>query len=558
MIKQSIAVILTILLSSCETLEISENDKGNLTTKLELYSFEDTISDIPYNLYIQHSAAIELSTSDAHIDNKVILDKNVFYTGESSVRLSSNENTTRWDNLWRWIDVPCDKIKISYYVKGNDIRHEGNQYRNNCFLGFQITDVNGNKTWPKINYSGTFDWKYDELILDIKNLGYNPKSILFQISNLLSGDLWVDDLKIEYLGISENYNDENNITVKREHYFFEDTLSDIPYDLKIQHSTAINLSISDFHIDNEIILDKNVFYSGESSLRLSSNTNTTRWDTLWKWIDIPCDKIKISYYVKGKDIRHEGNQYRNNCFLGFQITDNNGNKTWPNINYNGTFDWKYDELILDIKHLGYNPESILFQISNLLSGDLWIDDLKIEYLGVKNKDDLSNSLYTYSNYKIRHKENEIRQKEFIDYYLKRGEEDAILFSQSDLDYIENKYGIANSQWGTEEAINNLKELVNNEKYAGANRIGCALNYLYHLTSDENKLEYLITAKNEYSNSWWGDGTNVGAYSTYELYIHYKKIGDNVEAEKYRNEIMRKYSGYIDHRQNSFEELLNRE
>ena len=69
----------------------------------------------------------------------------------------------------------------------------------------------------------------------------------------------------------------------------------------------------------------------------------------------------------------------------------------------------------------------------------------------------------------------------------------------------------------------LEQLVNNEEFSGANRIGCALLYLGQMDDIENVEQYLLKAQKEYADSWYGDGVNVGAYSTYRLFYYYTYI-----------------------------------
>ena len=59
----------------------------------------------------------------------------------------------------------------------------------------------------------------------------------------------------------------------------------------------------------------------------------------------------------------------------------------------------------------------------------------------------------------------------------------------------------------------------------------------------------------YSNSWFRDGVNVGAYATFKLYFYYKYIGNENEAKKYKIELLDKYSNYIDYGQNYFKDIL---
>ena len=104
----------------------------------------------------------------------------------------------------------------------------------------------------------------------------------------------------------------------------------------------------------------------------------------------------------------------------------------------------------------------------------------------------------------------------------------------------------------------MDSLVNNEEFKGANRIGCALLYLGQISTNDKKEKYLLKAKSEYANCWYGDGVNVGAYAAFELYFYYKYIGNNEEAKKYRSELLEKYSDYINHKQIYIKDILSTE
>jgi len=155
---------------------------------------------------------------------------------------------------------------------------------------------------------------------------------------------------------------------------------------------------------------------------------------------------------------------------------------------------------------------------------------------IKNKTDISDSI------------KEGRRTHFRMFFEMRYEEDKKNFSEIQLNDLEETYQIANKKFNTQEAIDTLVQLVNEENFTGANRIGCALIYLGQMVELDQKEEYLLRAKNEYSNSWYGDGVNVGAYSTYLLYFYYQYIEDFINAEKMKNEIEDKFLKYIDHQQ----------
>lgn len=152
------------------------------------------------------------------------------------------------------------------------------------------------------------------------------------------------------------------------------------------------------------------------------------------------------------------------------------------------------------------------------------------------------------------KEN-LRKTYYSEFYYLRVSDDKSKFSEEILKEIANQFQIANTHFDSKTAITTLDSLVNNEKYAGANRIGCALLYLGQMCKNNDKEMYLLKAKTEYSNSWFRDGVNVGAYATYKLYFYYKYIGNKDKENECKIELLSKYANYIDHNQHYIKDIL---
>ena len=161
-----------------------------------------------------------------------------------------------------------------------------------------------------------------------------------------------------------------------EFYDFENQQTTVPNGLVLKHSGYIGNGLY-----NQIELDNSVAYSGSTSLKFSTYSSTQRWYSIGRQIPAHSEKVVISYYVKGNDIHQEGKQYAN-CWLGFVFTDNDGNKEFKTNSYlPGSFDWEYGELILDSRRLERYSErgtKVEFLINCMVSGRLWVDDLRIE------------------------------------------------------------------------------------------------------------------------------------------------------------------------------------
>ena len=126
----------------------------------------------------------------------------------------------------------------------------------------------------------------------------------------------------------------------------------------------------------------------------------------------------------------------------------------------------------------------------------------------------------------------------------RMKEDAKNYSSDDLRIIETLYQVANSKWETEEAKESLKTLVS--KYAKANRTGCAILYLGQMSKGQEQMDYLKKAISDFSDCYYGDGVQVGAYARYYLANAYLAAGDNDSADKLFNEIRAQYPDAVTH------------
>jgi tetratricopeptide (TPR) repeat protein len=123
--------------------------------------------------------------------------------------------------------------------------------------------------------------------------------------------------------------------------------------------------------------------------------------------------------------------------------------------------------------------------------------------------------------------------------------DSGIYSRDELREIEDLYQVANRKWNSEEGEGSLKKLIG--KYSHANRTGCALLYLGQMTQGEEGEHYLKRAIEDFSDSFYGDGVQVGAYARYYLAHRYREAGRQDEAEALFAEIRTDYPNAIDHR-----------
>ena len=136
----------------------------------------------------------------------------------------------------------------------------------------------------------------------------------------------------------------------------------------------------------------------------------------------------------------------------------------------------------------------------------------------------------------------------------RMRKDREIYSQEQLQEIEQLYQVANKKWRTEEGKRSLEKLV--EKYDKANRTGCALLYLGQMSEGDEQIQYLTRAIKDYSDCRYGDGVQVGAYARFVLAGRYRADGDNDKAEKLIKELNQDYADAIDHRGRSLATIVN--
>lgn len=127
----------------------------------------------------------------------------------------------------------------------------------------------------------------------------------------------------------------------------------------------------------------------------------------------------------------------------------------------------------------------------------------------------------------------------------RMRKDAELYSRDELKEIESLYQVANKQWRTEEGKESLQQLIS--KYENANRTGCALLYLGQMSQGEERENYLKQAIADFSDCYYGDGVQVGAYARYYLAYHYKEAGEEKRTAELFKEIGELYPDAIDHK-----------
>ncbi len=138
----------------------------------------------------------------------------------------------------------------------------------------------------------------------------------------------------------------------------------------------------------------------------------------------------------------------------------------------------------------------------------------------------------------------------------RMRKDLEVYSSEELGKIEKLYQVANKEWRSEEGKNSLKELVS--RYDKANRTGCALLYLGQMSKGDEQIGYLTKAIEGFSDCFYGDGAQIGAYARMYLAFRYKQDGKADKARALFEEIKAQYPNAIDHRGNLLAEIIEKE
>ena len=136
----------------------------------------------------------------------------------------------------------------------------------------------------------------------------------------------------------------------------------------------------------------------------------------------------------------------------------------------------------------------------------------------------------------------------------RMRKDQSVYSRDQLREIEGLYQVANQKWQSQEGKDSLKQLI--EKYDKANRTGCALLYLGQMSKGKERETYLQKAIEGFSDCFYGNGVQVGAYARYYLAYYYKETGQRKEAEELFKEIKSKYPDAINHKGRLLADLMN--
>lgn len=135
----------------------------------------------------------------------------------------------------------------------------------------------------------------------------------------------------------------------------------------------------------------------------------------------------------------------------------------------------------------------------------------------------------------------------------RMRQDAAIYSAPDLRALEELYQSANRNLQGPDAKAILERVV--KEYPKSNRAGSAVLYLAQLSSGAEREGYLKTAIDAHSDTWYGDGVQVGALARAQLAAYYVATGKTAEAKTLAEEVVQRFPGAIDHRGRPLVEML---
>jgi TolA-binding protein len=124
-------------------------------------------------------------------------------------------------------------------------------------------------------------------------------------------------------------------------------------------------------------------------------------------------------------------------------------------------------------------------------------------------------------------------------------QDGRKYSAEQLKDAETLYQVANKSWRSPEAKASLEQMV--KKYPKFNRTGCAVLYLGQYAQGEAREKYLKQAVDDFSDCFYGNGVQVGAYARYLLGHYYRDSGDVEKGNALLKEVVDKYPTAVTHK-----------
>jgi hypothetical protein len=137
-----------------------------------------------------------------------------------------------------------------------------------------------------------------------------------------------------------------------------------------------------------------------------------------------------------------------------------------------------------------------------------------------------------------------RRQTLREKFDKKMAQDRQKYTPEQLNDAETLYQVANQKWGSPEATESLQTMI--KKYPDINRTGCATLYVAQRSQGEERTKYLEDCIEKFSDCFYGDGVQVGAYARFLLAGDYRSKGEQEKAAALNIELKTKYADAVDH------------
>ena len=126
----------------------------------------------------------------------------------------------------------------------------------------------------------------------------------------------------------------------------------------------------------------------------------------------------------------------------------------------------------------------------------------------------------------------------------RMRQDLSIYSREDMRALEELYQSANRDLRAPGAKGILERVV--KEYPKSNRAGSAVLYLAQMSSGADREAYLKAAIKDHSDTWYGNGVQVGAFARAQLAMYYAASDKMSDAKKLAREVEERFPGAVDH------------
>jgi hypothetical protein len=139
---------------------------------------------------------------------------------------------------------------------------------------------------------------------------------------------------------------------------------------------------------------------------------------------------------------------------------------------------------------------------------------------------------------------ELRRNALHQKFEQKAARDREKYTAEQLGEAEGLYQVANQKWGSPEAAKSLQTMI--EKFPDVNRTGCAVLYLAQNSQGDERARRLQDCMEKYSDCFYGDGVQVGAYARFLLAQDFRSKLELKKADALDEEVKAKFPDAVDH------------